>query len=315
VAGRRFARAAAFGLATGLMNLAFYEAIAALPLGTAVAVEFCGPVAVAAVASRRPRDVAAVLLAAVGVLLIADVRWSAAPWGVVWALAAAAMWAAYILLGARGRHARQRRRRHGRGLRRRRQRCSRPALLLGNPGGVATLVDPAVLGLGLGVGVLSSVVPYVLDQVVLRRVGTARFAVLLALLPATATVVGLVLLASCPGRPRRPESRRSSRRSPFAPGTATRRRSPKSLRRVYRGDSVVRCRPGVTLQPLAVPATCAIAHVPSAWSGRAGRAGRRRWVNATPGQNHPVGRRDPAARRSATSVPTLTTNSGRETES
>jgi len=74
-----------------------------------------------------------------------------------------------------------------------------PALLLGNPGGVATLVDPAVLGLGLGVGVLSSVVPYVLDQVVLRRVGTARFAVLLALLPATATVVGLVLLGQLPG--------------------------------------------------------------------------------------------------------------------
>src|SRR6185295_8154943 len=84
--GARLIRAAAFGLATGLMNLAFYEAIARLPLGTAVAVEFCGPVAVAAIASRRPRDVAAVLLAATGVLLIADVRWSGAPWGVVWAL-------------------------------------------------------------------------------------------------------------------------------------------------------------------------------------------------------------------------------------
>ena len=74
-----------------------------------------------------------------------------------------------------------------------------PVLLFGNPGGAAALVDPVVLGLGLGVGVLSSVVPYVLDQVVLRRVGTARFAVLLALLPATATVVGLVMLAQLPG--------------------------------------------------------------------------------------------------------------------
>ena len=98
--GVRLLRALAFGLVTGLMNLAFYEAIARLPLGTAVAIEFCGPVAVAAVASRRARAVAAVLLAAAGVLLIADVRWSGAPWGVVWALAAAAMWAAYILLGA-----------------------------------------------------------------------------------------------------------------------------------------------------------------------------------------------------------------------
>ena len=196
--GRRFARAAAFGLATGLMNLAFYEAIARLPLGTAVAVEFCGPVAVAAIASRRPRDVAAVLLAATGVLLIADVRWSGAPWGVVWALAAATMWAAYILLGARVATA-------GNGVDDLAVGFGAaavllsPVLLFGNPGGAAALVDPVVLGLGVGVGVLSSVVPYVLDQVVLRRVGTARFAVLLALLPATATVVGLVMLAQLPG--------------------------------------------------------------------------------------------------------------------
>jgi inner membrane transporter RhtA len=150
--GARLLRAAAFGLATAGMNIAFYEAIARLPLGTAVAVEFCGPVAVAAVASRRPRDVAAVVLAAVGVALIADVRWSGSPSGVLWALAAAALWAAYIVLGKR----------------------------------VA------------GVGVLSSVVPYVLDQVVLRRVGQARFAVLLALLPATATIVGLIALRQVP---------------------------------------------------------------------------------------------------------------------
>ena len=74
-----------------------------------------------------------------------------------------------------------------------------PVLLLGNPRGPAALLDPVVLVLGLGVGVLSSVVPYVLDQVVLRRVGRARFAVLLALLPATATVVGFAVLAQVPG--------------------------------------------------------------------------------------------------------------------
>ena len=196
--GVRLLRALAFGLATGLMNLAFYEAIARLPLGTAVAIEVCGPVAVAAVASRRPRDVAAVVLAAAGVLLIADVRWSAAPLGLVWALAAAAMWAAYIVLGARVATV-------GNGIDDMAVGFAgaavllSPVLLLGNPGGPAALVTPAVLGLGLGVGVLSSVVPYVLDQVVLRRVGQARFAVLLALLPATATVVGLVALAQVPG--------------------------------------------------------------------------------------------------------------------
>lgn len=199
--GVRLVRAVAFGLATGLMNLAFYEAIARLPLGTAVAVEFVGPVAVAAVASRRPRDVAAVGLAAVGVLLIADVRWSAAPLGLVWALAAAAMWAAYIVLGARVATI-------GNGVDDMAVGFAAAAVVLAPvlvvdavraPGGPAGLLTWSVLLLGLGVGVLSSVVPYVLDQVVLRRVGRARFAVLLALLPATATVVGLVALGQVPG--------------------------------------------------------------------------------------------------------------------
>ena len=197
--GARLLRAAAFGLATAGMNIAFYEAIARLPLGTAVAVEFCGPVAVAAVASRRPRDVAAVVLAAVGVALIADVRWSGSPSGVLWALAAAALWAAYIVLGKRVAGA-------GNGLDDMAVGFAvaavalSPLLLLPGGGtGLAALADPVVLVLAVGVGVLSSVVPYVLDQVVLRRVGTARFAVLLALLPATATVVGLVLLAQLPG--------------------------------------------------------------------------------------------------------------------
>jgi inner membrane transporter RhtA len=176
------------------MNVAFYEAIARLPLGTAVAVEFCGPVAVAALASRRPRDVAAVLLAALGGLLIADVRWSATPAGVAWALGAAAMWAAYIVLGARVATV-------GNGVDDMAVGFAAATVLLSPLLLVArgALADPEVLVLGLGVGVLSSVVPYVLDQVVLRRVGRARFAVLLALLPATATVVGLVALAQVPG--------------------------------------------------------------------------------------------------------------------
>ena len=207
--GARLLRAAAFGLATAGMNIAFYEAIARLPLGTAVAVEFCGPVAVAAVASRRPRDVAAVVLAAVGVALIADVRWSGSPSGVLWALAAAALWAAYIVLGKRVAGA-------GNGLDDMAVGFAvaavvlSPLLLLGGGTGLAALADPFVLLLAVGVGVLSSVVPYVLDQIVLRRVGQARFAVLLALLPATATVVGLIgLCGRCPARSKRSGSRPS----------------------------------------------------------------------------------------------------------
>lgn len=196
--GARLARAAAFGSATALMNLAFYEAIARLPLGAAVAVEFCGPVAVAAAASRRPRDVAAVVLAATGVLLIADVRWSGSPSGVLWALAAAVMWAAYILLGKRVASA-------GNGLDDMAVGFAvaavvfSPLLLIGGPDALGALADAEVLTVAVGVGVLSSVVPYVLDQLVLRRVGRARFAVLLALLPATATVVGLLTLNQAPG--------------------------------------------------------------------------------------------------------------------
>jgi inner membrane transporter RhtA len=195
--GPRALRAVAFGLATAGMNIAFYEAIARLPLGTAVAVEFCGPVAVAAVASRRPRDIAAVVLAAAGVALIADVRWSGSPSGVLWALGAAALWAAYIVLGKRVAGA-------GNGLDDMAVGFTvaavvlSPVLLLGGPGGLAALTDPLVVLLAVGVGVLSSVVPYVIDQIVLRRLGQARFAVLLALLPATATIVGLVALAQIP---------------------------------------------------------------------------------------------------------------------
>src|SRR6478672_6059157 len=195
--GARLLRAAAFGLATAGMNIAFYEAIARLPLGTAVAVEFCGPVAVAAVASRRPRDIAAVVLAAAGVALIADVRWSGAPLGVLWALVAAALWAAYIVLGKRVAGA-------GNGLDDMAVGFAvaavvlTPVLLVGGAAGIAALADPLVLLLAVGVGVLSSVVPYVLDQIVLRRVGQARFAVLLALLPATATIVGLIALRQVP---------------------------------------------------------------------------------------------------------------------
>lgn len=194
--GRRLALAGFFGLATGLMNLAFYEAIARLPLGTVVAVEFCGPVAVAALGARGRRDVAALLLAVTGVLLIADVQLAGSPTGFALALLAAAMWAAYIVLGSRVAGA-------GNGL---------DDMTVGFTVAAALLCplawgtgpvwsSPALFGLAAGVGVLSTVLPYALDQVVLRRIGRARFALLLALLPATATVIGLLMLGQVPRLP------------------------------------------------------------------------------------------------------------------
>ncbi|WP_157601592.1 EamA family transporter [Saccharomonospora halophila] len=192
--GRAFLLAGTFGVVTAGMNVLFYEAIARLPLGTAVALEFVGPVVVAAVGSRTPRDVGALVLVALGVLAIADVRWEGSPAGVAFALGAAAAWGAYIVLGRRVALG-------GNGI---------DSLAIGfavatvvlSPlvvGTTAVWARPDLLTLAVGVGLLSTVVPYVLDQTVLRRVGQARFAVLLALLPVTAAVVGFVVLRQVPG--------------------------------------------------------------------------------------------------------------------
>jgi inner membrane transporter RhtA len=194
--GKIFWLAAGFGMVTVVMNLAFYEAIARLPLGTAVALEFVGPVLVAAFGSRSVRDVGALLLVVSGVVLIADVRWAGSTLGVLFALSAAVLWAGYIVLGKRVASV-------GLGV---------DGLAVGF--GVAVVVlsplalgtgpawaSPRLLVLGIGVGVLGTVIPYALDQVVLRRMGQARFALLLALLPVTATVVGLVVLRQVPTLP------------------------------------------------------------------------------------------------------------------
>ncbi|MFC9892897.1 DMT family transporter [Nocardia sp. NPDC127579] len=190
--------AAGFGVVTVVMNVVFYEAIARIPLGTAVAIEFLGPVAVATLGSRRARDVLAVLLVAAGVFLLAGVRIDVAPVGVGFALAAAAAWAGYILLGKRVADA-------GAGLDSLAVGMAVAAVLLAPFVLIPQIVidagvfaDPRTWLFGLGVGVLSSAVPYALDQVVLARVGRARFALLLALLPATAAIVGAIMLTQRP---------------------------------------------------------------------------------------------------------------------
>ncbi|MET0901031.1 MAG: EamA family transporter [Mycobacterium sp.] len=190
--------ATGFGLVTVLMNVAFYEAIARIPLGTAVAIEFAGPVAVAALGSRRARDVLAVLLVAGGVLLLAGVQTSAAWSGVGFALVAAGLWAGYIVLGKRVADT-------GDGVDALAVGLAAAALLLAPilltlqfRTAASAFADPRLWLLGAGIGVLSSAIPYALDQRVLTAIGRARFALLLALLPATAVVVGAVLLAQWP---------------------------------------------------------------------------------------------------------------------
>jgi inner membrane transporter RhtA len=175
------------------MNVAFYEAIARLPLGTAVAVEFCGPVVVAALGLRSVRDIAALLLAATGVALIADVRLAGSRTGLLLALLAALMWAGYIVLGKRVA-------RGGNGLDDMAVGFAFTVLLL-CPLAAATgpaWGSPSLLLLAAGVGMLSTVLPYALDQVVLRRIDHSQFALLLGLLPAAASVVGFLVLRQLP---------------------------------------------------------------------------------------------------------------------
>ncbi|MGW6422062.1 EamA family transporter [Nocardia sp. NPDC055053] len=192
---RGIAVAAGFGVVTLSMNIVFYEAIARIPLGTAVAIEFLGPVAVATLGSRRARDFVAVALVAVGVVLLAGVQLDVEPVGVAFALASAILWAAYILVGKRVADS-------GDGQDSLAVGMAAAAVLLAPlvlipqlAVDAAVFADPRTWLLGLGVGVLSSAVPYALDQVVLTAVGRARFALLLALLPATATVVGALALS------------------------------------------------------------------------------------------------------------------------
>ncbi len=194
--GRELALVAAFGTTLALMNLFFYLAIDRLPLGTAVAVEFLGPVAVAAVTGGR-RERMGIALAAVGVLLLAgitlEVGGPEAAAGLAAILAAAACWAGYIVLGRRV-AVRDGVTRLGVGM-------AAGALVLAPllaPQAAPVLGSAELAAMAIGIAILSSVVPYAIEQVVLRRVGAATFAVLLATLPATAAVVGAVVLAQWP---------------------------------------------------------------------------------------------------------------------
>lgn len=195
---RQAVSALLFGLVTIGMNIAIYQAMSRIPLGTAVAIEFLGPTVVAALGSRRRRDLAAVALASAGVLLLAGVEFDANLTGVLFALISAAMWAGYILLGKRVADT-------GDGLDSLAIGMSLAAVLLAP----AILIPQAHINasvfaesrtwlLGLCIGLLSTAIPYVLDQLVLVQIGSAKFALLLALLPATAALIGVVALHQIP---------------------------------------------------------------------------------------------------------------------
>jgi inner membrane transporter RhtA len=187
---------ALWSLTLAAMNCCFYEAIDRLPLGTVAAIEFVPVVGLAAAGARSWRNAGALALAVGGVWLISDVRLAGEPAGFAFAFANAALFAAYIVLG---------------------HRVARDDVLPGIDGlalamtgalvavtpvaGAAALPafgDPAALAAGVGVGLCSSVIPYVCDQLAMARLPRATYALLVALLPATATAIGALVLTQIP---------------------------------------------------------------------------------------------------------------------
>ena len=191
---RDLGAAAVFGVATALMNLCFYLAIDRLPLGKSVVLEFIGPIVVAAALTRSSRNTVALVMAALGVAVLSGVEIGGEPLGIAFIFGASALWAVYIVVGSRVASL-------DRGL---------SGLGVGLAIGSLVLVPFGISGSSqvvhngnlllqcVMVGALSSAVGYGIDQVVMRRIPTRRFAVMLALLPVIAMVVGFLALSQRP---------------------------------------------------------------------------------------------------------------------
>jgi inner membrane transporter RhtA len=178
------------------MNSCFYLAIQRLPLGTVAAIEFVPVIAIAALGTRTGRNAAALLLAVGGVALLTDVRLSVAPLGTVLAVVNAALFALYLTLGHRVANNPEMRGIDGLALAM--LIAAAFALPIGGWAAVPAFGSVATLAAGVGVGISSSVIPYVCDQLAMARLPRASYAVMVSLLPATATVVGVLVLRQIP---------------------------------------------------------------------------------------------------------------------
>ena len=183
--------AVGFGVALMTMNWAIYQSFARIPLGIAVTIEFLGPLTVAVIGSRRPRDLVWVGLAGLGVALLglspAGLNWP----GVAFALVAALGWACYILLSAQTG-------RRWPGISGLTVASLVGAIVLAPPAILeagSQLFEPKVLLLGVAVGLLSSVIPYSLELISLRRIAPRVFSILMSLEPAVAALAAMILLA------------------------------------------------------------------------------------------------------------------------
>lgn len=187
----------ALGVTFALMNYSFYYAIDKLPLGTVAAIEFLGPVVLALIGTKTARNFIALILTVSGVWFLTDVRIQGEPEGFLWAFASALFFTFYIIIAHR-------------------LAVSDPetkpvdrlgaAMLvaaviitpLGIRGAMPAFTDSVALLAGIGVGLSSSVIPYVLDQLAMAKLSRATYSLFVALLPATAVIIGIVVLKQIP---------------------------------------------------------------------------------------------------------------------
>jgi inner membrane transporter RhtA len=182
------------GIVLAAMNSLFYLAIARLPLSTVGAIEFLGTVVLAAAGTRTARNAAALALAIIGVFVLTDVRLAGEPLGFALAFANCAGFMLYVILGHRVARSGNNLDRLGAAM----IVASIAATPFAIGQAVPAFTHPVWLLWGIGVGLCSSLIPYVTDQLAMARLPRATFALMLALLPATATLIGLVVLSQVP---------------------------------------------------------------------------------------------------------------------
>ena len=184
----------AFGACLAVMNCSFYLALARLPISLVASIEFVGTIGVALVGLRSRRNLVALAIAVTGTLLLIDIKWSSDPIGLFWAFLNGALFVFYIVIG---------------------HRIARTGLGIAGLGTAMVIAFLVVLPIGfrealpafsaphllfaaVGVGVCSSVIPYICDQLAMARLPRASFALMLSLLPLTATLIGVIVLRQIP---------------------------------------------------------------------------------------------------------------------